>query len=70
MSLRDDLIEQLKDAINTRESTSLTVAQVSHYIGSDMETDKLKQWVSDTINNDEPVTADDVLSLCEGFEFE
>lgn len=63
MSNRKDLIEKLKQTINKRESTSLITEQVEHYIGSDMTNETLEQWVSETIDNTDPVCSDDVLSL-------
>lgn len=68
MSIRELLLNQLKDAINERENTSLSLEQITHYIGSDMPTCKLKQWVEDTVYNVDPVCSDDVLSLCEGMD--
>ncbi len=68
MADRKELISELTDTINARENTQLTVNQVEHYIGSDMDINTLNQWVEDTVSGIDPVSSDDVLSLCEDLE--
>ncbi|WP_425263584.1 hypothetical protein [Vibrio owensii] len=65
MTEREQLIQQLTNAINKREGVELTTEQVNHYIGCDMPVSKLAVWTHDTENGNDPVTSNDVLSLWE-----
>ena len=70
MSDRDQAIDTLKAVVNANNNTSLSFNQIEHYIGSDMSTDDIYLWVEDTKYQNQPVTPQDVLDLCDGFEID
>lgn len=65
MSKRDELIKELTKLVNTREGRSFTTEDVSLYIGSDLSIETLNQWIEDTQNDFEAVTASDIDSIIE-----
>lgn len=62
---RIELLKRLRDCINEREGTDLTLSQVSIYIGDLMTLESLENWVIETEHNKNPVTARAVLEACD-----
>jgi hypothetical protein len=70
LSDREKAIDTLKAIINKNNNTSLSFNQVEHYIGSDMDIEDINEWIEDTKYNNQPVTPQDVLDLCDGFDID
>lgn len=66
MSKRTALINQLKDTINEHNGSSLSLAQVEHWVGSDASESEIDEHISDfRYEPDNAVTPEDILSLWE-----
>jgi hypothetical protein len=70
MSSREKAIDMLKAVINKMNYTTLSFNQVEHYVGSDTETRKIHEWIDDTRFFNKPISPEEVLELCDGFEID
>lgn len=64
--MREQLIQNLTNSMNSHYNSSLTFEQVDHWVGSDTKNETIEEYIDEVIDSPETsVTPDDVLSLWE-----
>ena len=64
--MREQLIQNLTNSMNSYYKSNLTFDQVEHWVGSDTENETIEEYIGEVIYSPETsVKPDDVLSLWE-----
>ncbi len=62
--MREQLIQNLTNSMNSYYNSNLTFEQVDHWVGSDTKNETIEEYIDEVIDSPETsVTPDDVLSL-------
>lgn len=68
---RIELLKELRDVVNENDNANVTLQQVDFYIGEYMKEECIRNWIEETREKMNPVTAHEILyKWNNGYTFE